>query len=66
MTHPMLARNADYLEGYMDYWCGRPASRLAMEYQKGYFAGIEAKRVLEGQGISTDNGTYPELAAAAC
>lgn len=65
MTHPMLARSADYLKGYMDYWCGSPASKLTVEYQKGYFAGIDAKRVLEGQGICTDNGTYPELAGAA-
>jgi hypothetical protein len=65
MTHPMLARSADYLKGYMDYWCGAPASRLTVDYQKGYFAGMDAKRVLDEQGICTDNGTYPELAGAA-
>jgi hypothetical protein len=36
-----------------------------VDYQKGYFAGMDAKRVLDEQGICTDNGTYPELAGAA-
>jgi hypothetical protein len=65
MSHPILSRSADYLKGYADYWSGAPASMLTGEYHAGYSAGMNAKRVLDGHGICTDNGAYPELAAHA-
>jgi hypothetical protein len=63
--HPILSKSADYIQGYVDCWCGVPASKLKAEYQKGYFAAIDAKRILDEHGISTDNRRYPELAGAA-
>lgn len=61
----MQTKSADHLLGYLDFWCGRAPSKKTPEYLRGHSAGLEAKRVLEEFGFSTDNKRHTELSGPA-
>jgi hypothetical protein len=65
MNH-MDRRSPDYLKGYVDNWSGVPATSPKPDYQFGWRAGEEAKRILDEMRFSTDNSTYRELQSVAC
>jgi hypothetical protein len=62
----MNSQSPDYLRGYVDHWCGVPAASLKPDYQNGWTAGREAKRILDAMSFSTDNSTHRELQSVAC
>lgn len=59
--HATTAKSPEYTRGYIDNWCGVPAKSLMPDYQRGWFAGMEAKRILDELDFSTDNSKHPEL-----
>lgn len=51
----------DFASGYVDFWRGSPPKLSTEEYLRGFREGSDAKRVLESQGFTTHNESYPEL-----
>jgi hypothetical protein len=65
---PKMAANSkspEYLRGYVDCWSGNAAASLKPDYQSGWFAARDAKRILDAMNFSTDNSTHPELQSVA-